>query len=89
MYYILFTCQLTRSCLPPEWFSDGHVQFSLRNRLLENNWSVLSLAYHLIVTCPIVIYFELRVFLFIFYTLDGGGCVYMYESIYRVSGMKV
>ena len=72
-----------KSRLPPEWFSDGHVHFSLRNLLLENNWSVLSLLYHLIFTCPFVTYFKLRVCLFLISTLDGGGCAYMYVSIYR------
>ena len=43
VYPGLFNCQLMKSFLSPEWSSDGHAHFSLRNLSLENNLSVLSL----------------------------------------------
>ena len=56
VYNIVFSCQLMKPFLPPEWSSGGYLHLSSRNRLLENNLPVVSLAYHLI---PLVIYFEL------------------------------
>ena len=37
-----------KSYLPPDRSFGGHVYLSLRNIVLENNLSILSLAYHLI-----------------------------------------
>ena len=69
-------------CLPREWSYDGHVHLSSQNLLLENNLSILSLAYHLIsslmghlLCIRSVIFFLFFFFFFLF--------LHMYESIYR------
>ena len=46
--YCFQLAHLMKSYLPPDRSFGGHVYLSLRNIVLENNLSVLSLAYHLI-----------------------------------------
>ena len=48
VYHILFSCQLMKSCLPPEWLSNGNVQLFYEIFCLKRNGLILSLAYHLI-----------------------------------------
>ena len=58
--HMLFSFQHMQSYLPPEWSSAGYVHLSLRNLLLENDFSITLLAYHLI-NSPIRHYFESHV----------------------------
>ena len=49
-------------------------------QMLEDNLSILSLAYHMQSIVPLVIYFKLRfcvLYFCLFFTLDGGG-IYIY-----------
>ena len=58
--HMLLSFQYMQSYLHLEWSSAGHVHLSLRNLLLENDLSILCLAYHLI-NSPICHYFESHV----------------------------
>ena len=58
--HMLFSFHHMQSYLQPEWSSAGHVHLSLRNHLLENDFSINFLAYHLI-NSPIRHYFESHV----------------------------
>ena len=51
--HILFNRQLMKSFLPPDWSSEGHLHLSVQNLLVDNNLSIISVAYHLVNSSPI------------------------------------
>ena len=73
-------------CLPREWSYDGHVHLSSQNLLLENNLSILSLAYHLISSLMGHLLCIRSFFFFFFFFFFFYICMRVYIG---VSGIKV
>ena len=69
-----------KSFSPPAWSPEGHLHLAIQNLLLENNLTVLSLAYHQIKSFTLNYVCKLSSFFLSFYILQMAH-IYIYVCV--------